>query len=233
MVNGWRGRVQQWLYPPICLLCGSAGADGLDLCAGCRADLPLITTPCLRCGEPLPRIGICGACLHRPPPFDRAVVPFRYQPPVDELIKGFKFHGRLNAGRVLRELLATTVAARLADPPDVIVPVPLHRRRLRERGFNQALEIARGLGRELGIRVDGRACRRRRPTRSQSELPHAERRRNIRGAFEVVAPLLGRDAAIVDDVLTTGNTVAEMARILRQAGAQRIEVWALARATRP
>jgi ComF family protein len=218
------------LYPPTCLLCRAAGAAGLDLCAGCAGDLPSIAIGCDRCGVPLPQPGTCGRCLQHPPPVARIITPFRYQPPLDALIKGFKFTGRLSSGRLLRELLLRALLHRPLDLPDLIVPVPLHPRRLGERGFNQATELARGLGRGLAVPVDRRVCRRVRATAVQSQLPSDERRKNVRGAFEVVRPLAGPRVAIVDDVITTGSTVFELARALRKAGATDVQVWALARA---
>ena len=126
-------------------------------------------------------------------------------------------------------VLAAALAPRVEPLPARLVPVPLHRNRLRRRGYNQAVELARPLGRALGLPVAPRLCRRQRPTPAQAELTGSDRRRNVRGAFAVAAPV-PRHVAIVDDVVTTGSTVGELARVLRRAGAERVEVWAVARA---
>jgi ComF family protein len=140
-----------------------------------------------------------------------------------------KFRGRLNAVRLLGQLLAGSILASGQALPDVLVPVPLHRGRLAERGYNQALEIARVVGRALALPVDPDCCERRLATLPQAALDVGARRRNIRGAFGVRASLAWRHLAILDDVVTTGSTVEELARVLRRAGAERIQVWAVAR----
>jgi ComF family protein len=143
-----------------------------------------------------------------------------------------KFQGRLNLIRLLGQLLADALVAEARSPdwawPDVIIPVPLHAQRLRQRGYNQALELARLVGRRIGVPVDVTRCRRTRPTQAQSELEERQRLVNIRGAFAVTAPL-PQHVAILDDVVTTGATVAELARTLRRSGCGRVDVWTLAR----
>lgn len=229
---GFKGPARGWLWrllPPVCVLCGDPGEPGLDLCAGCLGDLPAQRPACRRCARRLPRGGVCGACQHRPPPFDEALAGFDYAPPVDWLVHRFKFGGRLECGRVLSECLARELAARGAARPDALVPVPLHRRRLTSRGFDQAVEIGRLLARRLDIPQALDVLERRRATRQQSTLNARQRRQNLRGAFRA-----GGDASehvvLVDDVLTTGSTVAECARVLKRAGCRRVSVWALARA---
>ncbi|WP_338055823.1 ComF family protein [Sulfurivermis fontis] len=160
------------------------------------------------------------------------MAPLLYRPPLDWLIQGFKFNQRLPPGRLLGQLLAQHLAGQIITPPELIVPVPLHPARLRERGYNQALELARPLARRFGIPLAHGLVRRVRATATQSLLPAGERRRNVRGAFALRRPLAARHVAIVDDVIATGSTVAELARVLRRAGAERIEVWAVARAGR-
>lgn len=175
---------------------------------------------------------LCGQCLNHPPPFDAARAPLLYRPPLDWLVQGYKFNQRLAPGRLLGELLARHLAQEVAAMPELIVPVPLHPARLRQRGYNQALELARPLARRFDVPLARGLVRRTRATATQSLLAAEERRRNVRGAFALAAPLTARHVAIVDDVIATGSTVGELARLLRRAGAQRIEVWALARAGR-
>jgi ComF family protein len=168
---------------------------------------------------------ICGACLRRPPPFDAAVAAFEYRFPVDRLVRRFKFAGDLAAGRWLAGRLAAVVAAQ----PDLIVVPPLTPARLRERGFNQALEIARVVGAATGARVGARVLEKVRDTAPQPGLGGRARRRNLRGAFRAARPVAGSHVAIVDDVMTTGATVAELASVLKEAGARRVDVWVVAR----
>lgn len=231
-LQAWR-RLNRWLLPWRCLLCGDAGADGLDLCAACAAELPRNTRCCARCALPLASpAAMCGACQRRPPPWDAAWAPFRYGWPLDRLEARFKFGRDLAAGRALAELWR-----RLPSPterPALILPVPLHRARLRQRGYNQALELARPLGRAFGVPVRHGLLVRARATAAQSELDAAARRRNVRGAFAVrTGPALPSHVAVLDDVMTTGATLAECVRALKRAGAQRVDVWALARAPTP
>lgn len=217
------------LYPPTCVLCGAAGAYGLDLCVGCRSDLPRITPCCPRCAQPLPEPRLCGACLRRPPPFTVCRSPFRYEDPLPALVGGAKFRGRFNLIRLLGTLLAEALAACDDPRPDAIVPVPLHPRRLRERGYNQSLELARVIARRLDIGVDAGCCERVRATPPQMALTEKERMRNVRGAFAAQAQAAGRHVAILDDVVTTGGTVGELSRALKAAGCSRVDVWAVAR----
>ncbi|PWK82124.1 ComF family protein [Fulvimonas soli] len=226
-------RTAAWLLPWRCLLCGAPGADGLDLCAACAAELPRNRSCCARCALPLPApAALCGRCQRRAPPWDAAWVPFRYAWPLDRLETRFKFGRDLAAGRTLARLWQRE--ARPAPLPQLIVPVPLHPRRLRTRGHNQALELARPLAAALGVSLHRDALRRVRATEAQTELAAVARRRNVRGAFalrEGVA--LPAHVALLDDVLTTGATLAECARVLRRAGVRRVDAWALARAPVP
>ena len=231
MISAWLGRLERLILPPTCLLCGAVGVAGLDLCAGCLRDLPRNLVACPRCAAPLPvgGTGACARCQAQPPAFDRAFVPFRYQPPVDFLITRLKFGGRLTCARLLGELFAAALAERSEPLPDYIAPVPLHPRRLRERGFNQALELARAAARRCGIPLWINGLRRVRHTIPQTELNAVQRQTNPLGAFALGAPLPGTRIALMDDVVTTASTVAECARVLRAGGATEIEIWAIGR----
>jgi ComF family protein len=149
--------------------------------------------------------------------------------PVPALVTAAKFRGRLNSVRLLGQLLAERVAGQALPRPEVLVPVPLHPSRLAERGYNQALEIARVTGRLLGLGVAPHCCRRVTATPPQVGLDEAARRRNLRGAFAADRPLPWTHVAIVDDVVTTASTVTELTRVLQRAGAGVVEVWAVAR----
>ena len=205
-----------------------------DLCDPCRASLPWITRPCRQCGLPLvdAPVPLCGECIVRPSPFQQVVAPFAFEPPAAELVRGIKFGGDLVANRVLATLLAAEIADRYERLPAVILPVPLHWRRLVLRGHNQAGLIARTLGRKLGVPVEFDSVRRVRATRAQTGLDRAARRRNLNGAFTCRAAVAERAVAVVDDVLTTGATLTAMAHCLKTAGAREVHVWTLARTIR-
>jgi ComF family protein len=222
------------LLPPRCLLCGAPGADRRDLCAGCAREFRDNLPACARCAEPLMVVAdLCGRCQRRPPPFAAAFVPFRYAWPLDGLEARFKFHGSLAAGRVLADLWIERWQAEPPPLPQALVPVPLHASRLRGRGYNQALELARPLARAMGVALRNDLLRRARATSQQSELDRRGRLRNVRGAF-VAGTVDGLDhVAVLDDVMTTGSTLAECARVLSRAGVGRVDVWALARAPGP
>jgi len=229
-VNKSRRNVQEFLFPTLCALCGGYGQRGRELCRGCEADLPLIAVACSQCGAPLPVAGRCGRCQRHPPAYARTVAIYHYRPPLDALVKRLKFNGDLHLARLLGELMAERLVAMNFTVPDVIVPVPLHVRRLRQRGFNQALELARPVAERLAIPLDRHHVIRSRATDPQSDLPAKLRSGNVKGAFAVAADFTAQRVAIVDDVMTTGHTVNELARTLRRTGATDICVWTCARA---
>ncbi len=235
LVDGWLRRGSFRLLPATCLLCGQRGAAGIDLCRACSADLPWQKHRCARCAIALPVASErCGRCLRHAPAFDAAFTAFRYDWPLDALIARFKFSADLAAGRALAELLGESLDQALAQSalprPQWIVPVPLHPRRLAERGFNQALELADPLARRLAIPLHLTALVRARATPAQIGLDAKSRRRNLRGAFVASGDLAGRHLVLVDDVITTSATAEECARVLKRAGAASVQVWALARA---
>jgi ComF family protein len=234
--RGVMSRLMSVLFPPTCVLCGAPGlasGGGRDLCSGCAAELPHNRDCCFQCAvpfdSPMPAGTRCAACQRRPPPFETSLAAFRYEAAIPTLIGGAKFRGRLNLVRLLGQCLADRV--REVDPPrpQVLLPVPLHASRLRTRGYNQALEIARVVGRELVLPIDHASCIRSAATPPQAGLDERARHRNIRGAFMVPGVLSWSHVAILDDVVTTGSTVAELSRVLRKAGVRRIQVWAVAR----
>jgi ComF family protein len=159
------------------------------------------------------------------------VVPFHYAYPVDHWIRALKFSGERVYARVLGSLLADAFRALRQEPPEVLVPIPLHVSRYRERGFNQAREIARFAAAALDLAVDARALVRKKPTIEQSSLSLARRRMNVRGAFAVVRPLAAKRVALLDDVLTTGSTALAAAEALHAGGVAEVELWAAARVT--
>jgi ComF family protein len=229
-------RLQFALLPGHCLLCAMGSNRPLDLCAPCEAELPWITHGCRRCALPLPAAELlCGRCQAQEPPFSQVVAPLAFAPPLDQLLRDWKQQPQPALGRLFADLLASHLrVGRLASapPPELLLPVPSHPRRLRQRGFNQAQELAVGLGRRLGIEVDCHLLKQRGSGVDQRQLDFKARQRNLRDAFVVKGLLAGRRVAVVDDVVTTGATAQAMSRVLRRAGAIEVEVWAVARTPR-
>jgi len=228
-VYKWIDSIQSMFFPPLCLLCGQRTEGPADLCPGCYDDLPWIPHACVRCGLPLPwDTPLCGTCLKRPPTQERTRVLWHYTPPVSGLIAALKFRGQLPCARLLGELMSFTLQD--IPRPDCLLPILLHPKRYRERGFNQSTEIARPVSRNLNIPLRPDLCRRLRSTPPQRELDAKHRLTNLRGVFAAKKEVRGLHIALVDDVMTTGATVQEVAATLKGAGAGRIEAWILARA---
>lgn len=220
-----RSHLERLLPAQPCLLCGAMSRDGV-WCAACEADLPrLDAAHCPLCALPTPGATICGRCLKKRPLFDRTVAPYAYAFPMDKLVQSLKFNEQLQ----LADALAARIAARIKVLPDVIVPMPLHPARLRARGFNQSQELARRLSQRLDITLLPHACRRVRDTAPQSSLKWKERRRNLHQAFACDACIAGKHIAMVDDVMTSGASLNELARVLRRAGAREVSAWVVAR----
>jgi ComF family protein len=214
------------LLPQDCILCAAPAAHSL-LCPACSTSLPQMpATLCPLCALPTPDSSACGACLKKAPYFDATRAVFRYEFPLDRLIQSLKYGHRLACADFLGRALAGVA---LPLRPHLIVPVPLAPARIAERGFNQAVEIARPLARSLGIPLQLTSIRRGRDTSPQASLPWKERAKNIHHAFECDADLAGRTVLVVDDVMTTGATLNELARILKAHGAVRVENLVLAR----
>lgn len=214
-----------WL-PASCLLCSADSQHNL-LCADCETDLPAAPSAiCPRCAQPTTHGERCGACLKESPHFDQTIAVFHYDFPVDRIIHALKYGHQLAVAGWLGDQLAK----RTQGIGEIIIPLPLHALRLRERGFNQSMEIARSLGKCLNLPVDRNSLVRLRATPPQAALPLKERHRNVRGAFECVADLSGRHVLLIDDVMTSGATVNECARVLKLHGASQVTVGVAARA---
>ena len=229
-VYGWWSRLGEVLLPLRCLICAEPGTNGCDLCAACRAGLPWNRHACVQCALPWAErdgpAARCGACLRLAvSPLQQTRAGFVYARPIDGLVRRFKFHQDLAAGHLLSSLMAEPLRA--ASLPLAIVPVPLHPARLRQRGYDQALELARPLARQLQLPLC-HGLRRIRSTAPQSELDAGARRRNLRGAF-VAGRGLPAHVALLDDVMTTGATLHAAATALRRAGVIRVDAWVCAR----
>ncbi len=225
--------LRELIWTPQCVLCGGRGPAERDLCEGCERDLPRNEQCCSVCAQPLyvdDDDAICGACLRRMPRFDACFAPYRYAYPLDHMIRALKYGGGVAHGRVLADLFVSRWREAHDEPPEVLLPVPLGTARFGERGYNQAIELATRMSRQLAIPLRTDLLVRTRETREQAGLDRAERRKNLRKAFAARRALPAAHVAIVDDVVTTGSTANEIARVLKRAGAERVEVWAIARA---
>jgi len=238
-LKGFIGSLFDILFPEACRICGERvrEQDGLPICRDCWEKLELITPPfCTICGMPfVSRDGIshpCSSCEKKPPRFKIARAVGKYTGPLREAIIEFKYKGRRSIAGKLGKMMADMVGR---DPGfgdvELVIPVPLHRSRMRERGFNQSELLAREIGRELGIPVDTSSLIRAKRTTSQVGLGMEERRKNVAGAFEVLRSesIDGRSLLLVDDVMTTGATVNECSKALMKEGAKSVSVAVLAR----
>ena len=215
------------LMPGSCLLCGNDSNAQL-LCPACVADLPALPQHlCPQCNEQTTHGERCGACLKEPPAFTKASAIFRYEFPVDRIIHAFKYGHQLAVADWAAGLISPYIKTAEID---LLIPMPLHPERLRERGFNQSGEIARRISNNKGLALDTNSLVRSRATSPQAELPMKERARNVRGAFECRNNLSGKRVLLIDDVMTTGATLREAARIVKLHGATQVEVAVLARA---
>lgn len=216
------------LFGGTCYLC--RGDSKGTLCAECHADLPYLARPrCPQCASPSFGGIACGRCLADAPAYDATVAVFAYAFPADILVQGLKFRGELSLAPLLANEMAGEFGRQAAEAVDFAVPVPLHDTRLRERGYNQAMEIARGLAKLNGTTVMPDLCMRVRDTAAQLDLPLKERRANVRDAFSCRRAVEGKRIAVVDDVMTTGATLHEVAATLKKFGAKRVVNWVVAR----
>lgn len=233
-------KVYNWLKnKQTCLLCDESADAMLAICTSCEAELPWLGGHCLVCALPLPAQGlICGACLQRPPSFQRVEAPWRYAFPIDSLINRFKHQAKWPLGRLLAELLSQHLQHAFDEGlprPDLLLPVPLADKRQRQRGFNQAGMLAQWLSARLHLPLQPHWLLRLLDTPAQQQLDAASRKRNLRRAFALApdSQVTGLHLALVDDVLTTGATAESLARLLKEAGAARVDVYCLARTPKP
>jgi ComF family protein len=225
------------VFSGICLLCQTVTHRQFDLCHACEKELPYLNQACIKCALPLPVNStqkICGACLQQKnAPKHHVMSPFIYQFPIDRLIMSLKFKKDLAIATVLGQLMAQKMQQfyRNRALPAYIIPVPLHPKRLRERGFNQSLELARPISQHLSIPIDSHSCLRVKHTAPQMRLPATDRASNVRNAFAISKHFNADRVCIIDDVLTTGYTAMALSTALIKAGVHSIDIWCCARAS--
>lgn len=228
-------RFFHWCIPPVCVLCGYTTHATTNLCQPCQQSLPILSHACPQCAQFLPSSSesfLCGACLAYPPPFDNTYALFPYKAPIIQLIIQLKFRHQLSIAQTLGSLMAQAIETtwyKNKPLPDLIIPMPLHKTRLKERGFNQALEIGRPIAKAHALRLDIKGIERRKATAAQSGLSAQDRKKNISQAFAARRSYAGLSVAVLDDVITTGHTMTEFCKILKQNGAKSIDVWCCAR----
>jgi ComF family protein len=216
------------LLPQACMLCTASNGGQLGLCVDCLKDLPWHNAAhCPQCALPALDNLHCGHCLNSPPDFDTTHALFRYEYPFDAMLQRFKYNQRLTIADTFGTLMAN--ALQPATRPDVIIPMPLHPQRLKERGFNQSVELGRVLAKRLDIKLDLQSCVRIKFAPPQVSLPLKQRVKNMRGAFRCDNRLNGLRVALLDDVMTTGASLNALAKAVKKAGAAHVECWVLGR----
>jgi ComF family protein len=235
MLNTLFKSVLNSVLPHHCLLCNTISLIDKDICQKCWLTLPWLISSCYQCGKPLEiaHTGplFCGDCLKHPPHYDTTIAPLIYQDTIISLITKLKFYNNLAAARLFAELIADRVLAKYPahDLPTLLIPVPLHPKRLRRRGYNQATLIAKHISKLTNIPTQLNLCKRVRHTIPQSKTSAETRRSNMVGAFKINKPLTAQHIAIIDDVMTTGATAGSLSHLLKQQGAKRISIWCIAR----
>ena len=231
-------RFYRTFFPASCILCRHPTEHSPFICSACQDDLPILSHHCYQCAQFLHQTDdsrlICGTCQKNPPPFERTYTLFPYQPPIIRLIIHLKFQQQLSFASFFSELFIKKMRETwyVNQPlPDLIIPMPLHDDRLRERGFNQALEIAKPIAKAFAIPLDIRSIKRIKPTAAQSGLSAKQRKQNIAHAFSAnpKQSYANLSVAVMDDVITTGYTMVEFCKVLKQHGAKTIDVWCCAR----
>lgn len=218
-------KIIDFLLPRLCLFCNKP-CEQSQICSACYRDLPWLKTACPQCANLLEQQNqICGQCLNDTPAYHSTLALFQYLPPIDHLILGLKFRQKLAYARVLAELLTKKILEQQAPLPEIIIPLPLHHLRLKERGFNQALEIAKPIAKALNIPLDIQSARRIKVTLPQASIPAAQRKKNVWNAFSVDLQFSAKHIGLIDDVITTGHTVNALAQCYRKLGVERIDVW--------
>lgn len=221
-------------FPGVCLLCDVAAVTTNNLCTACHNSLPILTHYCPRCANILPTNAslACGSCLISPPPYEKTFALFKYQDAIVHLISQLKFNGQLTHAKFFSETMRVAIKTQwyLNRPlPDLIIPVPLHPSKLKERGFNQAVVLAKSIAKDLNVAFDPFSLKRIKPTYSQTRLNAKDREKNMLHAFSSRYDYSHLTVAVLDDVITTSHTMRACCRVIKERGAKEIHVWCVAR----
>lgn len=221
---------QTMRLPSICVLCNQANPSPLAVCSECISLLPQLGPSCTHCANPLPDAfyPICGACIKKKPHFDLAAIAYSFEEPIRTLLHRFKYQNGLYLGPFLGQLIFNAKEQKKLPTPECLIPVPLHASKIKHRGFNQTLILTQFLAKRLHIPYDVKHCRKITNTLAQAHLDKIKRSGNIKKAF-VVDKLPYRHIALVDDLLTTGSTLNELAKQLKKAGVCQVDIWCCAR----
>ena len=223
-------KLMNQIIPYSCVLCHQKSNNNFDLCHKCEHQMAINRQACQCCAIPIEGTAlVCGKCQQHPPFFQQSFIPFIYQDPIRHLILQLKFHEKLYAAKILGHLLATQIKQNNKALPELIIPVPLHPTRQKQRGFNQTIEISRFLSHKLNIQMDNSIIIKEIHTQPQIDLSRIEREKNLANVFSVKKTPVAQHIAIVDDVVTTGHTVNQIAKLLQSTGVEKIDVWAIAR----
>ncbi len=231
-------KLMDFFYPPHCQLCGSGvnlQYEG-QLCGACAADFPVNTSACRQCAVPVGELnsgqGVCAQCLKQPPEYELCWSPFVYAQPLEWLIQQLKFNAKLSVAPLLANLMAEQLPYNIYknNKPDVVVPMPLHPRRLKQRGFNQSYLLIKTLAKQLNLPIDLTACRRVIDTPHQTGKNARQRQQNIKNAFTFNNANGYQHVLLFDDVVTTGSSITELTKTIKRSGVERVDVWCLARA---
>lgn len=234
-MNNWLKNILFLAINNQCLICLEPTLNAYLLCDDCEKALPCNDHHCLICAATLAdnltehTMLICGKCQLTPPRYTTSLVPYLYATPLKQAITALKFHSEMSYIPMLAHLFIKAVSKRQRRLPECIIPIPLHLKRMQQRGYNQALELARIIAKQLNIPINLTLCQRTTDTPFQSGLTARQRKDNLNNAFEVVLSHQYKHVAIFDDVVTTGTTANELSRKLKLSGVEIIEVWAIAR----
>lgn len=221
---------RRFTIPTVCILCHHNHSKPISICESCENLFPILENPCQYCSRPLPNNDflICGECLRKKPAFDRVITGYRFEEPLRTLLHEFKYTKALHLRPLLVQLMMRAFDSDMALA-DCIIPIPLHRKRIKQRGFNQAAELAKLLSNRLKIPYNATICQKITNTSTQVGLNAQERRKNLRHSFSA-KPSLYNHVLLIDDLITTGSTANEMAKVLKKQGVMRVDVWCCARA---
>ncbi|MBX2848254.1 MAG: ComF family protein [Acidiferrobacterales bacterium] len=223
------GKTFDWALPKTCILCNKPVSQDCPVCEYCYPNLPCERSACIKCGTPFSaELDYCGRCIDDPPVFDRCFCAFEYKYPIDQQIKRFKYAERPELARDIALLLAKEIKNHQLERPDLLIPVPMHISKLRNRGFNQALELTKYLSLLLKIPYKKSIIVKHLATTPQAQLALNQRKNNIKGCFSYKKTTTAKHVAIIDDVITTGSTMAEITKILKRNGVDYIQVWGVA-----